>query len=150
MRLRHRNCIALVLLALMMIACSPTVNHRGRLPDDINTSEIKPKLHNKEDVLRLIGSPSTVAAFDPNTWYYFTNTTETISFFNPKTVEQKLISIKFDQNGIVQHIGEIDPSDTREVVYVERITPTSGQSASFLQQLFGNFGRMSRKDPVSN
>ncbi len=148
MYIKLKNFAALSLIMLALVGCSPAVNHHGRLPDDINLSEIKPNLHNQEDVIRLVGSPSTVAAFDNNTWYYFTSTTETISFFRPDVVEKKLIAIKFDESGIVKEVRDVDLSDAKDVEYVERITPTSGQSASFLQQIFGNFGRMSRKDPM--
>ena len=95
MHLKFTNSAALILVMLAIAGCSPAVNHHGRLPDDIDISEIKPNLHNQEDVIRIVGSPSTVAAFDNNTWYYFTSTTETISFFRPDVTEKKLIAIKF-------------------------------------------------------
>ncbi len=142
-----KTAAAQVLVLCSVAACSPTVDYRGRLPDDIDTSKIKPALHNKDDVARILGSPSTVSAFDSNTWYYLTSTTETISFLDPTTVAKDIIALSFNENGVLKEIKQLSPDDARPVSVVNRSTSTSGQSTTVLQQVFGNFGRIAKNGP---
>lgn len=126
------------------------VHHHGKLIDREEIANITPGSHNKEDVFRLLGTPSTTATFDSNTWYYISKITEAKAFFAPKTTEQDVYVVEFDDSGIVKNIIHRGVEDSQEVVYVNRITPTTGQSTSFMQQIFGNFGRISRqKDNLS-
>ena len=67
--------------ALALAACNIPVDQRGNLPDASNLTQIKPGETDKATVTRLIGSPSSVASFDPNVWYYISQKTRTIAFF---------------------------------------------------------------------
>ena len=56
------------LMALLVVSgCTARIDHRGKLPDPEQIAKIKPGVQDKEEVLRLIGSPSTIAVFDENT-----------------------------------------------------------------------------------
>ena len=133
-------------LALVIVGCSPMVQHQGKNLDDDDLQQVKSGIHNKEDVMRILGSPSSIAAFDNNKWYYIYKKTEATAFFKPKIAEQKITEIDFTQAGLVAQVKYLDLSDAKDVAYVERITPTSGHSGSFLKQIFGNFGRVARQD----
>lgn len=127
--------------ALSLAACSPRVETRGNLPDadalaDIEVGQIK-----KREVAELLGSPSTIATFDLETWYYISEVTETVAFFEPELKERKVIIIRFDKQGVVRELKIIGKEQAREISMVERKTPTAGNEISLLKQLFGNIGR---------
>lgn len=133
-------------LLLHMVGCSPVIHHQGKLTEEVSLKEIIRGRHTREDVERILGSPSTLATFNDKTWYYISKTTESEAFFTPDVIDQKTIAITFDDAGYVKEIGERKLADAQDVEFVERVTPTTGHSMTFLQQIFGNFGRMTRQD----
>ncbi len=133
-------------LALLLAGCNSNVHYQGKKVEEDDLSKIKQGMHNKQDVARILGSPSTMSAFGDNTWYFISKTTESTAFLNPNIKEQQVVAVNFDTAGVVQQVAEHDITDGKQVDYVERVTETTGQKRSFMQQVFGNFGRMVRKD----
>ncbi|MEQ8389491.1 MAG: outer membrane protein assembly factor BamE [Thalassospira sp.] len=137
----------LVLLAGLAVAyvsaCSPRIASRGNAPEPEMLEQITIGESTKGDVTDILGSPSTVAAFDENVWLYISKTTETVAFFEPETVEQKVVLISFDAANRVEILSEYDLEDGKPVIPTDRVTPTAGREMTILQQLFGNLGRFS-------
>ncbi|MEQ8285341.1 outer membrane protein assembly factor BamE [Thalassospira sp.] len=139
--------IPLILLAGLAVAyvsaCSPRIASRGNAPEPEMLEQITIGESTKGDVTDILGSPSTVAAFDENVWLYISKTTETVAFFEPETVEQKVVLISFDAANRVEILSEYDLEDGKPVIPTDRVTPTAGREMTILQQLFGNLGRFS-------
>lgn len=134
---------------LMLVGCSPRIDHRGKLPNLAEVAKIKSGQETKEDVFRLLGSPSSTTLFDENTWIYYYKVTESLSFFEPKSLEQKLIVIRFDATDKVKEVL-IQTNPEEEITPSTEITPSAGYNYPLLHQIFGNFGRAGRKeDPKS-
>lgn len=93
------------------------------------------------DVRNLLGSPSTVSDFPPQTWYYVSRQQETVAFLAPEITQQKVARIEFDDAGKVSKIDNFGMKDMREMQYVARKTPTEGRSFGIMEQLLGNLGR---------
>jgi outer membrane protein assembly factor BamE (lipoprotein component of BamABCDE complex) len=102
-----------------------------------------PGQDDKNRVEQLLGSPSTTGTFGDSTWYYISNRTTQTAFFDPDTIDQGILEISFDSQGIVEDMKIYDQSDGRLVAMVDRTTPTHGAELTILQQLLGNFGRFS-------
>lgn len=128
-------------LAAAMTGCSPTVDMRGNMARPEVVTKIKAGEANKERVQELLGTPSTIAAFDKNIWIYIGQRTETYSFFKPIVTERKILAIQFDESARVAQIARYDLKDGKDVSFVDRTTPTSGKELGFLEQLIGNIGR---------
>jgi len=135
--------------ALALASCGIPVDQRGNLPDERNLSQIKPGETDKATVTRLIGSPSSVAAFDPNTWYYISQKTKTVAFFRTDVLDQEVIAITFDQDGVVKTIGNRGLQDAEAVTPNSNVTPTYGREFSTIEQFLGNFGKFVNKKPAS-
>jgi outer membrane protein assembly factor BamE (lipoprotein component of BamABCDE complex) len=129
---------------LWLAACAGTIDQRGNLPDPERLQEIQPGVHSKEEVADLLGSPSTIATFSDDKWYYISTRTSQIAFLEPAILDQRVIVIGFDGNGIVEEILEYSSEDGREIQMVNRTTPTAGQSLSVVKQLLGNIGRFNK------
>lgn len=138
------------LIAFTLAACGPAVDLRGNNPDKKLLGEIKPGVTDKASVTRLLGSPSTVATFDPNIWYYVSQTTQNVAFFQPRLKDEKVVSISFDKKGVVQKVAMLDMNDHREIVPNPDKTPAPGREFTILEQLLGNFGRFSAPSPGGN
>lgn len=129
------------LLASGLVACAPQVDTRGNLPDPETVLEVQPGVHDRDQVATILGSPSTVATFEDDTWYYISRRTEKIAFFEPEVVDQQVLVVKFGQDGLVADMAVYGMEDGQVIEPVERTTPTSGREMTILQQLFGNIGR---------
>lgn len=131
------------LMAAPLLACSPVVDARGNLPTPERLAQVKPGVIKRDDVLALLGTPSTIAAFDEDTWYYISARTEAVAFFEPETVERTVVAIAFDKDGVVEKVQTYGLGDGRDVDLVGRETPTAGKDMTIIQQLLGNVGRFS-------
>lgn len=133
----------LVALAVAMAAaaCAPMTNSHGNALDPALVDGIKPGQHDRAQVARILGTPSSTSTFDQNTWYYISKETEQLAFFDPKIVGRKVVVVKFDESGVVSEIRKYDGRAAREVELVERVTPTRGQEQSLMGQLFNTLLR---------
>lgn len=140
MKLFIRHGRILVLLAALS-ACAPIVNVRGQEPDPDALAAIEPGKTSSRDIQQSLGSPSTEGVFRTNVWYYMSERTETVAFFEPELLERKIVAIVFDDRKIVEDVFTYTENDRREIELVSRVTPTAGNELSLIQQLFGNLGR---------
>lgn len=139
--MRASRLTPLLAMAVLIAACNPIIDTRGNLPHSEDVEKIKVGASTRDEVASVLGTPSSVATFDPNTWYYISKRTETVAFFRPDVLDQKVLTVRFDEAGLVREISQTDKEAGEEIVPVDRTTPTAGQSFSFFQQMFGNLGR---------
>lgn len=132
--------------AVSVAACSPTIDTRGNLPDPDTVLEVQPGIHDRNQVAAILGSPSAIATFEDDTWYYISRRTEQIAFFEPEVIDQQVLVVKFGPDGLVNEMKIYGLEDGQEIEPVDRTTPTSGRELTVLQQLFGNIGRFNTGD----
>lgn len=136
---------AVVVLAMASLAaCAPRVQTVGNLPRPEKIEQIQPGVDNKVQVAQKLGTPSSVATFDKNTWYYIGKKTESLAFFEPKVMDQKVIVVTFNGSGTVSKINKFGLKDGRNVQISKRISPTQGREMTLLQQLYSNLLRGAR------
>jgi outer membrane protein assembly factor BamE (lipoprotein component of BamABCDE complex) len=134
-------CGALVALA----SCTNPVEQHGNLPDADKMSQIKPGATDKATVTQLLGSPSSVGAFDGNTWLYISQKKRQMALRRPELVDQEVVAIDFDDNGVVRDIAHRTMADGETVVPNPNATPAPGREFTILEQLIGNFGKFTEK-----
>jgi len=138
-----RRTVPLALAALVLTACETNPEIRGFAPAPGAVDKLEIGTQSREDVQRLIGSPSAVATFNPNVWYYITEKQEWWGPSKPWIVDQAVIQITFNEGGRVTTIKYYDKSDAQNITMVARITPTSGKELTVLEQILGNVGKFS-------
>ena len=131
--------IALV-LAGSLVGCAPTVSNRGNIIDPDKLAEVKTGESTREDVAKILGSPTQVGTFDENVWYYFGRNTVQYAFLNPEIVAQQAVEVHFNDEGIVTALNKLDPGEAQDISPVDRRTPTYGHETTILEQLVGNLG----------
>lgn len=130
-----------LLLGLAAVGCSPIVETQGYLPDASVLERIQPGAQTRSDVAELLGTPSTVAAFDDDRWIYVQRKTERVAFFQPTVLEQNVVVVEFDEAGVVRDVRRYTLEDGVPIDPVTRQTPAPGKELTLLQQLIGNVGR---------
>ena len=137
----RRPAAGALLLALLLAACAPEISNHGYHLDETALAQLEPGRTTRDGTLQLLGSPSSIALFDDNVWYYVSQRTERKSFYQEQVVDQRVVSVTFDDQGVVQDVARQDLADALEVSLVDRETPTSGNELSIFEQFIGNIGR---------
>lgn len=133
--------LAITLAAGALGACNPIVDNLGNRALKENVEQIQVGRTTKPEVVRLLGSPSNVAAFDENTWYYISARQVQLAFLKPRTTEQNVLMIRFDGAGVVREMKELGLQDAQATTYVDRTTPTRGGEPGLLRSLYDTIMR---------
>lgn len=131
------------LTATIVSGCTPTHNTRGNLLQDYQLTEIVPGEDTRTEVLRKLGSPTTMAPFDDNVWYYLGQETEKRGILDPEVTNERIVAVVFNDAGVVQEVQDID-NERIDLPYVRRKTPTTGNEVTFMQQFLGNLGKFNK------
>jgi len=140
--IRHRISIFGVISGMALVAgCATSVEQRGNLPSQDKIAEVHPGSTTKDEVIKILGSPSSVSIFNDKSWYYISRRTEQFSFFDPDVVDQQVYVVNFDNQDVVKAVDHKGLEDGKEIIPVARVTPAPGRELSFLEQLIGNLGK---------
>ena len=137
--------LASTALVLLLAACTWPQEVRGNLPEADAVAAVQAGKSSKADVTRLMGSPSTIASFDNNTWYYISRRLQRETLQDPELLEQRVYVVTFDDKGIVTGL-QTHLNDEHDVAMIPRATPAPGKELSFIEQLLGTFGRFGGAD----
>jgi len=140
-------------LAASLSACSifsSVPQPRGSLIEAEDYAPLKPGTSNKNDVLDAIGSPTSHATFDDNTWIYVSMVTAPTPLGFPTIRKQDVLVLQFDQNGTLKSLKTLDKKDARPVGMVAATTPTPGTKVNVMQQILGNVGRYNPMSGMTN
>jgi len=91
----------------------------------------------QDQVLIVMGTPSTVATLNGEVFYYISQRAERkVAFMNQQITDQRVIAIYFDKNRQVIRLANYGLQDGKIFDFISRTTPTSGQELSYLTPLF--------------
>ena len=99
-----------VLSSLAFTACTPTIATHGHTLDEAAIAQIEPGRSSRQEVMQLLGSPSSLASFDDKVWYYVSQRTEKVSFYQEDLVEQDVMDLDRPDvagAGPRHHLGEV-------------------------------------------
>jgi outer membrane protein assembly factor BamE (lipoprotein component of BamABCDE complex) len=116
---------------------------RGNKIDPDALAELTPGTSTRADATALLGSPTAHATFDDNSWIYINETTRPRIARTQGVLDQRVVVLRFDQQGVLQEVRRLNQDDSMPVDVVARATPSPGNDTSIMQQLFGNIGRFS-------
>jgi outer membrane protein assembly factor BamE (lipoprotein component of BamABCDE complex) len=123
-------------------ACAPIASMNGFVAVDAKPQDTKVGEDTRSTVLAKLGSPSAVATFDPNVWYYISQTSEKVAYLRPQLKSRTVTVIAFDKGTEkVTTVKTLGLGDGYQVAYDTRETPTRGRQLSALEQLLGTIGR---------
>ena len=128
------------LLAAGLGGCTSIKDHRGYIVDQALLDSVTPGVDNRTSVERTLGRPTFVSEFGRKDWYYISQNTKQRAFTRPRTEDQLLVKVAFDDAG---NVSAVSRSGMERVVRLNPEgdkTPTLGRERSFLEDLFGNIG----------
>jgi outer membrane protein assembly factor BamE (lipoprotein component of BamABCDE complex) len=142
-RVRERRAGLAGRLAVVMLAgalasgCSgitQTYHHGYMVPD--GALEQIPLGASQEQVLIVLGTPSTVATISGEVFYYISQRSEAISFLPQKEIDRRVVAVYFDKSRRVQRLADYGLKDGRIFDFIGRTTPSGGVEQNYLAFVF--------------
>jgi len=133
----------LIIISLLILPGCKTIDSRGQYVDDKQITTLENKNLTKNDVTELIGLPTIVPDYTPNTWYYVSRSLERKIFTQPKVVSQRVVKVTFDHDRL-DMVEVIDDSHNHDIKTVVEYTRSLGTDENVLQQFTKNFGRFNQ------
>ncbi len=95
----------------------------------------------QEQVLIVLGTPSTVATVTGEVFYYISQRAQKTAAFMPQqVVDQRVIAVYFDKERRVTRLADYGIKDGKVFDFVSKTTPTGGNEMSYLTYLFKIIG----------
>ncbi len=128
--------------AVVAMACTPTTQRHGYVPETESLTEIVAYQDTEQSVLARFGNPSTRGTFEDNVWYYVTDVRRQLAYLRPESSARSITAVYFDADGMVSEVRTFGLENGRVVNMVDRKTPTRGRELSVIEQLLGTVGRL--------
>jgi Small protein A (tmRNA-binding) len=144
----------IISLFIFLVSCSSdkvSKNHGFRYLES-KYEKITLNQTNKNDILKLIGPPSTISDFNTNKWFYIerrkTNQS-LIKLGSEKIVKNNILIIEFNKNGLLKDKKLLNINDMNDVKYAEEITLKEFKQDNFIYNIFTSL-REKINAPVKN
>jgi outer membrane protein assembly factor BamE (lipoprotein component of BamABCDE complex) len=138
-RLTAAKFAAVAVIAVLLGGCFSETYQRGYIVPEGALEQI-PIGSTQEQVLIVLGTPSTVATVSGEAFYYISQRAERpIGFMPQQVVDQRVIAVYFDKNRRVARLANYGLKDGKVFDFVSRATPTGGKDVAYLNALFKIF-----------
>ena len=133
----------IIIIFLFIVNCSgnKVSNFHGSKQLETKFNIIKVNKTNKNDLIKLIGPPSSVSDFDNNKWFYIerlkTNQS-LIKLGNQKIEKNNVLIVQLDNSGIVREKKLLDLENMKDVKYLNTTTEKDFKNESILYNIFSS------------
>jgi outer membrane protein assembly factor BamE (lipoprotein component of BamABCDE complex) len=137
--------ICFVAAALLLCACGRTTEtlQRGYVLPEGALEQI-PVGATQEQVLIVLGTPSTVATVNGEAFYYISQKAERVAAFMPhEVVDQRVVAVYFDKDRRVRRLANYGIKDGKVFDFLSKRTETGGEELNYVRNLFKNIGSFS-------
>jgi len=138
-----------VIILLNLAGCQ-SVDVRGQFVSDQAIQEINTKKLDKQEVVRLIGTPTYAPNYSKNTWYYIQRYMARRAWFNPTVKQQRIIKVVFGSNNKALSAVLIEDDQNEKISSVGSYTKTHGTEKNGVQKFVKNIGRFNKTTDGSN
>src|SRR6201998_2828277 len=131
-----RMAAAAALVCGLLAACTGEQFQKGYILPQGALEQI-PLGASQDQVLIVMGTPSTVATLNGEVFYYISQrSSRPVAFMNDRIIDQRVIAIYFDKNRQVRKLANYGLQDGKIFDFISRTTPTSGQEVNYVAPLF--------------
>ena len=139
----HNNIILLILF-IFLVNCSTQKVTRihGNLSLKNNENFILVNKSNKNDVIKVLGEPSTKSNFDNNVWFYIEQKKQNKSIVKlgkQYIEENNVLTIYFDNKGIVSKKKFLNKNDLKQIEFARKETKPIYNNNSFMYEFLTSF-----------
>ena len=119
--------IFLLFIFFITVNCSGnkvTNYHGAKLLED-KFNEIQINISNKNDLINIIGPPSTVSDFNPNKWFYIERLKTNQSLFklgNQVIKKNNILIVELNEKGILKNKNLLNLDNMNDIKYLKNVT----------------------------
>jgi outer membrane protein assembly factor BamE (lipoprotein component of BamABCDE complex) len=135
---RHIGFVLVLSFALAGCGAITQTYQRGYVLPDGALEQI-PLGASQEQVLVVLGTPSTVATVSGEVFYYISQKTEQTSFMPQRETNRRIVAVYFDRNRKVERLADYGMRDGKIFDSISRSTPSGGEELSYLSYMFRLF-----------
>jgi outer membrane protein assembly factor BamE (lipoprotein component of BamABCDE complex) len=97
-----------------------------------------------EQVLVVLGTPSTTSTIGGSAWYYISQKVDRpLAYSSPEITDQRVLAVYFTPQKKVERVANYGMQDGKVFDFISRTTPTGGSEQGFVKNLFRSFLRFS-------
>jgi outer membrane protein assembly factor BamE (lipoprotein component of BamABCDE complex) len=138
-RLARWACVGALALSLGGCLGYDGVVTRGYVLDVHALDQVKPGA-SAEQVLVVLGTPSTTSTIGGSAWYYISQTVDRpMAFSTPEVTDQRVLAVYFTPQKKVERVANYGLQDGKVFDFISRTTPTGGSEQGFVKNLFRSF-----------
>ena len=131
------------IIFILIVNCSgnKVSNYHGIKLLETKINKIELNKTNKNDLIKLIGEPSTISDFDKNEWFYFERLKTNQSLFKlgaQKIKKNNILIVKFNQYGVVENKKILDINNMNDLKELNDITYKDFENKNMLYSVFSS------------
>ena len=122
----------------------------GSLNLEKKLKKLEINVSNKNDIIVLLGPPSTVSQFDNDKWYYIERKVTNTSIFTlgrEKVLKNNVLILELDKNGILEAKEFLKFDDMKDLKFSKNETDSNIVNKNFLYNFF-NSVRQKINEPI--
>ena len=126
-----------IFIFLFISSCSSgkVVNTHGNNLINITNSKLIVNKTNKNDIIDLLGPPSSKSSFNENIWIYIETKKQSTSLFkigSRKLVKSNVLVVRMNERGILEKKDFYDINDMNKIKFSEQITQSGYDKNSYV------------------
>tara|TARA_B100001996_G_C18189553_1_gene411586 strand:- start:17 stop:481 length:465 start_codon:yes stop_codon:yes gene_type:complete len=140
----------IILIGLTNCKLNEVNKTHGSLNLDKKHKKLELSVSNKNDIIILLGPPSTVSQFDNNIWYYIERKVTNTSIFTlgrEKVLKNNVLVLELDKNGVLKTKEFLKFDDMKDIKFSKNTTDSNIINKNFLYNFF-NSVRQKINEPI--
>ena len=147
-----KNIFIILIIALFFSACNlkKVEKHHGVYALDQKQKKLKLNKSNKNDILLILGSPSTKSNFDEDMWFYIERKKGNLSlkdFAKEKVIANNVLIIEFNNRGILTNKEFLNIEKMNNLAFSNKITESNYKTNTFIYDFLSSM-RQKIQDPL--
>ena len=133
----------IVLIFIFILNCSgnKVSNYHGNKLLSSKYDIIEVNVTNKNDLIKIIGPPSTISDFNENLWFYFERLKTNQSLVKlgaQKIKKNNILIVELNNKGILKSKRILDLDDMNDIKYIKTVTTKEFKNDNFIYGIFSS------------
>ena len=133
----------IILIFIFILNCSgnKVTNYHGTKLLNNKYEMIEVNVSNKNDIIKILGAPSTKSDFNKNVWFYFERLKTNQSLIKlgaQKIKRNNILIVKLDNKGILKSKELLDLNDMNDIKYIKTVTTKEFKNNNLIYGIFSS------------
>tara|TARA_B100000795_G_scaffold163014_1_gene122496 strand:+ start:422 stop:883 length:462 start_codon:yes stop_codon:yes gene_type:complete len=149
-----KNIFLFVIIALLFFSCTlkKVERHHGVHFLNIKQEKLTINLSNRNDILELLGAPSSKSTFDNDLWIYIERKTDQSSlkkFRSERIVVNNVLLLEINSKGLLEKKEFLDLNSMKDIKFTKQTTESQNKKRNFVYKFLSSV-RQKINSPVKN